>query len=85
MVVLVPFADETIKEFVERYRTTLTYVPANGAIFRPHFSEVWSPDNMKEKEKWLNTHIGVDSYWSIAGLWWYFDNDEDATWFKLSF
>lgn len=85
MEVLVPFTGESIKAFVDRYRATLTYVPANATIFRPHFSEVWSPNNIKAKEQWLDRHIGVDAYWAIAGMWWYFDNAEDAAWFKLSF
>lgn len=85
VVVLVPFEGETITAFVARYRSTQKYVPANTAIFRPHFPEVWSPDNREEKEQWLNANVGIDAYWTIIGLYWYFDREDDATWFKLSF
>ncbi len=83
--VLTPTDGETIKAFVDRCKATLTYVPANTVIFKEHFAPVFSPGNRTAKEQWLAANVGVDAYWVIASMWWFFDDAEDATWFKLSF
>lgn len=82
---LVPHEGEKLKSYVARLKAEYKYVPANADMFRPYYVEVLSIGNLNAKQQWLKTHVGEDAYYSVAGVLWYFDNDDDAIWFKLSF